>query len=150
MKVKSLSPVRLLVTMDCSPPGSSAHGIFQARVLEWGGIALGSCICVCAQLRLTLCDPMNCSPPSSSVHRISQARTLEWVTMPSSRGSSWPRDQIHISSIFGIADRFFTTEALWKSQMSAGRGQSHLLYYQDCFIPNINVIPGDFVYPNLK
>ena len=26
--------------MDCSPPGSSAHGIFQARVLEWGAIAL--------------------------------------------------------------------------------------------------------------
>ena len=23
--------------MDCSPPGSSIHGIFQARVLEWGG-----------------------------------------------------------------------------------------------------------------
>ena len=25
--------------MDCSPPGSSNHGIFQARVLEWGAIA---------------------------------------------------------------------------------------------------------------
>ena len=25
--------------MDCSPPGSSAHGIFQARVPEWGAIA---------------------------------------------------------------------------------------------------------------
>ena len=25
--------------MDCSPPGSSAHGILQARVLEWGAIA---------------------------------------------------------------------------------------------------------------
>ena len=24
--------------MDCSLPGSSIHGIFQARVLEWGGI----------------------------------------------------------------------------------------------------------------
>ena len=24
--------------MDCSPPGSSVHGIFQARVLEWGAI----------------------------------------------------------------------------------------------------------------
>ena len=24
--------------MDCSPPGSSAHGILQARVLEWGAI----------------------------------------------------------------------------------------------------------------
>ena len=40
MKVKLLSRVRLLVTpMDCSPPGSSVHGIFQARVLEWGAIA---------------------------------------------------------------------------------------------------------------
>ena len=26
-------------TMDCSPPGSSVHGILQARVLEWGAIA---------------------------------------------------------------------------------------------------------------
>ena len=25
--------------MDCSPPGSSIHGILQARVLEWGAIA---------------------------------------------------------------------------------------------------------------
>ena len=40
MKVKSLSRVRLLVTpTDYSPPGSSVHGIFQARVLEWGAIA---------------------------------------------------------------------------------------------------------------
>ena len=28
--------------MDCSLPGSSVHGIFQARVLEWGAIALSS------------------------------------------------------------------------------------------------------------
>ena len=39
MKVKSLSRVRLSDPMDCSPPGSSVHGIFQARVLEWGAIA---------------------------------------------------------------------------------------------------------------
>ena len=26
--------------MDCSPPGSSVHGIFQARVLEWGATPL--------------------------------------------------------------------------------------------------------------
>ena len=25
--------------MDCSPPGSSIHGIFQARILEWSGIS---------------------------------------------------------------------------------------------------------------
>ena len=28
---------------DCSLPGSSVHGIFQARVLEWGAIALDTC-----------------------------------------------------------------------------------------------------------
>ena len=44
MKVKSESEVaQLCLTlwdpMDCSPPGSSAHGIFQARVLEWVAIA---------------------------------------------------------------------------------------------------------------
>ena len=44
MKVKSESKVAQLCPilsdpMDCSPPGSSIHGIFQARVLEWGAIA---------------------------------------------------------------------------------------------------------------
>ena len=28
--------------MDCRPPGSSIHGIFQARVLEWGAIAFSA------------------------------------------------------------------------------------------------------------
>ena len=37
--VKSLSRVRLCDSMDCSPPGSSVHGIFQARVLEWVAIS---------------------------------------------------------------------------------------------------------------
>ena len=39
MKVKSLSYVQLSDPMDCSLTGSSIHGIFQARVLEWGAIA---------------------------------------------------------------------------------------------------------------
>ena len=43
-------------------------------------------------LCLTLCDPTDCSPPGSSVHGILQARILEWVVMPSSKGSSQPRD----------------------------------------------------------
>ena len=44
------------------------------------------------QLCLTLCDPMDCSPPGSFVHGILQARILEWIAIPSSRGSSQPRD----------------------------------------------------------
>ena len=44
MKVKSESGVAqscptLRDPVDCSLPGSSVHGIFQARVLEWGAIA---------------------------------------------------------------------------------------------------------------
>ena len=37
------------------------------------------CLCVCAQLWPTLCEPVDCSPPDSSVQGISQARELEWV-----------------------------------------------------------------------
>ena len=40
----------------------------------------------------TLRDPMDCSPPGSSVQGIFQARTRQWVAMPSSRGSSQPRE----------------------------------------------------------
>ena len=36
---------------------------------------------------------------AASVHGIIQARILEWVAMPSSRGSSRPRDWIHISNV---------------------------------------------------
>ena len=39
VKVKSPSRVRLCDPMDCSLPGSSVHGIFQARVLEWIAIS---------------------------------------------------------------------------------------------------------------
>ena len=47
MKVKSASKVTqscptLSDPVDWSPPGSSIHGIFQARVLEWGAIAFSS------------------------------------------------------------------------------------------------------------
>ena len=34
-----LSHVQLCNPMDCSPPGSSVHGIIQARILEWGAIS---------------------------------------------------------------------------------------------------------------
>ena len=49
MKVKSESEVTqscptLSDPMDCSLPGSSIHGIFRARVLEWGAIAFSFCL----------------------------------------------------------------------------------------------------------
>ena len=47
----------------------------------------------------TLFDPMDCSPPGSSAHGILQAKILEWVAMPSSRGSSQPRDRTSVSYV---------------------------------------------------
>ena len=58
--------------------------------------------CVHAKLLqscLTLCDAMDCSPPGSSVLGILQTIIPEWVAMPSSRGSSQPRDRTCISYI---------------------------------------------------
>ena len=60
----------------------------------------------------TQSNPMNCNPPGSSVHGILQARILEWVTISSSRGSSQPSDQTHISCTEG---RIFTTSIIWKA-----------------------------------
>ena len=101
--------------MDCSLPGSSIHGIFQARVLEWGAIAFSpgywqvfKKVCMITILQgyakllqssTTLCNPMVCSPLGPSVHGILQARIPEWVAMPSSRGSSRSRDQTCVSNI---------------------------------------------------
>ena len=123
MLVAQLCP-NLRNNMGCSsPPGSSVHGILQARILQWIAIFVSrgisrdwtwvSCIAgrffttepqgkslkfiwkwkVLSRL-LTLCDPMD-----DTVHEILQARTLEWVAFPFSRGSSQPRDQTQVSAL---------------------------------------------------
>ena len=61
---------------------------------------------------------MDCSLPGSSVPGISQARILEWVAMPSSRGSSWPRNWTRVSYIAGgffasWATREAHTDPMW-------------------------------------
>ena len=90
MKVKSESEVAQSCPtpsdpMDCSLPGSSIHGIFQARVLKWGAIAYSNLNPAAAakslQLCPTLCDPTDSSPLGSPIPGILQARTLEWVAI---------------------------------------------------------------------
>ena len=66
------------------------------------GLCSLACVCMRAkslQSCLTLCNPMDCSPPGFSVHGISQARILERVAVPSSRGSSWPRNRTRVSFV---------------------------------------------------
>ena len=88
MKVKCQNEVAqssptLSDPMDCSLPDSSIHGIFQARVLEWGAIAFSEAFSEVkvTQSCPTLCDPIDASPPGSSIPGILQARTLEWVAI---------------------------------------------------------------------
>ena len=57
---------------------------------------------------------MACNPADSSVHGSLQTRVLEWVAMPSSRRSSWSRNQNSDSYSSCITDGFFTTESLGK------------------------------------
>ena len=70
-----------------------------ARQGSWGrGVAVKVKV---AQLCPTVCDPTD-----YTANEILQARILEWVAVPSSRGSSQPRDQTQVSHIAG---GFFTS-----------------------------------------
>ena len=77
--------------MDCSLPGSSAHGIFQARVLEWGAIAFS-----------LLTSRIHCGQILYQLSHKGSPRILEWVAYTFSSRSSQPRDQTGISCIAGI------------------------------------------------
>ena len=81
MKVKSESEVgqsrpTLSDPMDSSPPGSSVHGIFQARVLEWGAIAFSGTawqeeLIIVSILEFAKRVRLYCSPPSHKMVTIS-------------------------------------------------------------------------------
>ena len=58
-------------------------------------------------------NPMDCSSPGSSAFGIFQARILEWVAISSFRGSSQPRDQIHV---FWIGKQILYHWTTWEAQ----------------------------------
>ena len=74
-------------------------------------------LCLVTQPCLTLCNPLDYSPRSYPVHGLFQARILEWVAISSFRGSSWPRDQTHISCVSCFTGGFFTSESLRKPRI---------------------------------
>ena len=115
--------------LDCSWPGSSVPGIFQARILDWVAIPFSrrssqprdetQVSCIAGRFftiwaireapymftrseseSRSVCLPL-CDPMDYTVHGIFQARILERVAFPFSRGSSQPRDQTQVSHIAG-------------------------------------------------
>ena len=72
---------------------------------------------------------MDCSPLGFSVRGIFQARILEWVAMPSSRGSSWPRDWTWLSC---TASRFFTN---WASREALSHEGMWACHHKEGWMP---------------
>ena len=78
--------------IDGSPPGSSVHGILQARTLEWVAISSSNAgkwkvkVKSLSHVWLLTTPWTACSLPGSSVHGIFQARVLEWGAIAFSKG----------------------------------------------------------------
>ena len=90
MKMKSESEVTqscptLRDPMDCSLPGSSAHGIFQTRVLEWVAISFSNAwnwkVKVKSLSHVRLFATLWTAAYQAPVHGIFQDRVLEWVAI---------------------------------------------------------------------
>ena len=90
MKVKSESEVTqscptLSDPMDCSLPGSSVHGIFQARVLEWGAIAFSK-----GKELPTPVIWLGESHGQYSSWGRNKLNTTEWLSLHSTSINCWP------------------------------------------------------------
>ena len=102
--------------------------------------------CLVVKSYSTLCKPMDCSPPGSSVHKVSQARILEWVAVPSSRGSSWPRDGTCVSYVSCIGRPYCADFILfyqWVSHQSTLTLTSRPVSpgLSDCFAGQHSLLP---------
>ena len=75
-------------------------------------------------------QPHGLQPPGISVHGILQARILEWVAMPSSRGSSQPRDRIGASCTAGSSSPVELPGPILKARslLNTCNGQSYTDY----------------------
>ena len=97
--------------------------VFSNPTLKWKhAIFFFLLMCVYAQLLqlcLTLCDSMDCSLSGSSICGILQARIQEWFAIPSSRGSSWPRDRTVSLTSPELADGFFITRTTGEALMTS-------------------------------
>ena len=93
---------------------AAIHGVAESDTTEWlnwtelkvvtivlhaYGLSLCARMVKLFQSCPTVWHPTDCSPAGSSVHGILQARILKRTAMTSSRGSSRPRDQTHVSYV---------------------------------------------------
>ena len=87
--------------MDCSLPGSSVHGIFQARVLEWVAIAFSSEHHKCLQILCSFDTVAQASPLTLSCPLV---LTLFTETFPWENHLHFGGDRRHSTQEIGLAD----------------------------------------------
>ena len=131
-----------LGSLNLSPPS-----LYFALI----GVCVCVCVCVCAHACVctqscpTLWDSIDYSLPGSSVHGILQAIILEWVAISSSRGSSWPRDHVHVCWGSCIGRQFLYPLSY------QGSHKCHVLL-DKCLLPTVTTLPcmpGSF-YPSRR
>ena len=98
----------LVNLLSVPPMGLQLHNLGRRRKHNFPSSPVSLYVCLGTQSYLTLLRPMDCSPSGSFVHGILQTRILECIAMPSSTGSSQPRDRTQVSCIEG---GFFTVRA---------------------------------------
>ena len=122
--------------MDCSLPGLSVHGIFQARILAATAAvkSLQSCP--------ALCDPIDGRPPGSSVPGILQARTLEWVAISFSKAWKW---KVKVKSFSRVL--LFVTPWSAAHQAPPSMGFSRQEYWNGLSFPSAGDLPDPEIKP---
>ena len=125
---------------ECGETCTALTGVPEVLALDL--MYFGSRVCVCAQSLscVRLCNPMNHCPPDFSVHGILQARILEWVAISSSRGSSWPRDRIHISYVSCLSRQVFFCFFVFFLFLPLGPPGKPILLYTNWFYLYIFII----------
>ena len=89
--------------MDCSLPGSSAHGIFQARVLEWGAIAFSG-------------------PSVVIANRLFKEQFLSYFTKKKKNQKQKRLRNLLIAELVSNRTEFWTQSATWSWSYSSIRG----------------------------
>ena len=134
MKVKSENEVAqscptLRDPTDCSPSGSSVHGIFQARVLEWGAIAFSTeCIVLAQYPTILSCCPLLLLPsvfPSITVFSNESARHIRWPKYWSFRFSIRPVNEY--SGLISFRTDWFDLQGTLTSLLQHHRSKASVL-----------------------
>ena len=139
MKVKSESEVAQLCPtpsdpMDCSLPGSSVHGIFQARILEWDAIAFSAHLLYTHAKSCIITPLLSILIRNCSSHI--KGNMLSLQVLPRAQLCTWPPPWAHV---------------LWSICNQCCKCRSYTLHWPSCALATWSSLrAGHFIYHHLR